>query len=90
MLAFRPVITRGLLALFTTVPVPNAKPVGPYSRRVLAWLAPLVQLKLADVAVRLPAARAVGAAHTSGAAVVVKLAGPTRALVPVLLQVWVT
>ena len=90
MLALRPFIIHGLLLTTTTVPVPGAKPVGPYSRRLLAWLAPLVQPKLADEAVRLPALRLVGAAHTSGAAGVVKLAGPLRVLLRPEVQVWVT
>ena len=80
----------GLVALVTTVPVPGAKPVGPYSRRVLAWSAPFVQLKLADDAVRLPALKPVGAAQVSGAARVVKFCGPTAVLVAPFTQVWVT
>ena len=84
----RPLTACGLLALATTVPVPGTKPARPYSRRVLAWLAPLVQLKLAEFVVRLLALRPVGGAQVSGA--VVKLAGPLRVLLRPEVQVWVT
>ena len=64
--AVRPPTNCGLPALASTVPVPGTKPVGPYSRRLLAGLAPLVQPKSAEVAVRLLAARAVGASQAPG------------------------
>ena len=50
----------------STVPVPGAKPVGPYSTRLLAGLAPGPQFNRAEVVVRLPAVRAVGAAQGPG------------------------